>query len=68
MEKTYLTVHEVAETLRINILTVYSYIKRGQLDAIRIGRYYRVGVLDLQKFIQQHRTNNKNTLISNSTD
>lgn len=58
MKNTYLTVREVADTLRVNILTVYEYIKRRELDAVRIGRYYRIHEVDFQKFIKQHKMSN----------
>jgi len=60
MKKTYLTVREVADTLRINALTVYEYIKRRELDAVKIGRYYRINVVDFDRFIRQHKMSNKN--------
>jgi len=58
MKENYLTVSEVADTLRVNILTVYEYIKRKELDAVRIGRYYRILDTDFQKFINEHKMSN----------
>ena len=60
MKNTYLTVREVADTLRVNILTVYEYIRRRELDAVKIGRYYRIHEVDFQKFITQHKMSNNN--------
>lgn len=64
MEYTYLTVREVADTLRINVLTVYEYIRRRDLDAVKIGRYYRINVTDFQKFVDQHKMSNLNNDLS----
>ena len=58
MKRSYLTVQEVADILRINTLTAYEYIRRGELIAIKIGRNYRVREIDFQKFVKQHMTSN----------
>lgn len=47
---------EVAETLRINVLTVYSYIRRSDLNAIRLGRSYRITREDLARFLESKKT------------
>ena len=49
-----LTVKEVADILKLNILTVYDYIKRGEFRAIKLGRNYRVDRKEFDKFIQSH--------------
>ena len=51
-KKTYLTPHEIAKKLKINLLTVYSYIKKKKLSAIRIGSNYRIDCDDFEKFIE----------------
>mgnify|MGYP001226978422 CR=1 FL=1 len=38
----YLTVAEVAETMRVSKMTVYRLAKSGDLPAVRVGRSYRV--------------------------
>lgn len=48
----YLTVSEVAQLLKLNPLTIYSYIQKGELQAIKFGRYYRVASDDLDLFIK----------------
>ena len=50
-----LTPEQVAGILQINVLTVYSYIKQGKLDAIRLGRTYRIVPDDLELFIEANR-------------
>lgn len=49
---TYLTVSEVAKLLKLNPLTIYAYIQKGELSAIKFGRYYRVSAQDLDLFIK----------------
>lgn len=51
----FLTAKEVASTLKLNILTVYEYIRNGKLRAIKFGRSYRVEEKDLDKFIKEHQ-------------
>ena len=55
MNRMFLTAKEVANTLKLNILTVYEYIRNGKLRAIKFGRSYRVEEKDLDKFIKEHQ-------------
>ena len=41
VEETYLTVAEVAATLKLNQQTVRNWIDRGELAAVRAGRRVR---------------------------
>jgi excisionase family DNA binding protein len=50
-----LTVKEVAKLLKLNSLTVYDYIKGGKLEAVKIGRNYRVEERQLSSFIKSHK-------------
>jgi excisionase family DNA binding protein len=50
-----LTPEQVAEILQIHILTVYSYIRKGKLSAIRLGRSYRIVPEDLERLIESNR-------------
>lgn len=54
--KNFLTAEEVAKELQLNVLTVYGYIKRKKLLAIKIGRNYRIAKEDLDKFIKSNKT------------
>lgn len=51
----FLTPQEVAQILRINVLTVYGYIQRDNLNAVRLGPRYRIGREDLAAFIDSRR-------------
>ena len=50
-----LTPGEVARILQVHVLTIYSYIRQGQLDAVRLGRHYRIIPKDLKRFIESNR-------------
>jgi excisionase family DNA binding protein len=53
-----LTPEQVAGILQVHILTIYSYIREGKLDAIRLGRNYRITPQDLEQFIEANRIKN----------
>lgn len=55
----FLTVHDIAELLKINPLTVYSYIQKGQLNAIKLGRHYRIQEKDFDRFLKDHKVSKK---------
>jgi excisionase family DNA binding protein len=52
----FLTVHEVADLLRVSTMTVYRLIKGGELLAVRVGKSYRVREDDLDAFIAKQYT------------
>lgn len=54
MVRAFLTAKEVANTLKLNILTIYEYIRTGKLKAIKFGRTYRIEEKNLDKFINEH--------------
>lgn len=38
----FLTVAEVAELMRVSVMTVYRMVQSGELPAVRFGRSYRI--------------------------
>lgn len=52
---TLLTPEQVAGILQVHLLTVYGYIRQGKLDAIRLGRSYRIIPKELTRFIELNR-------------
>ncbi len=49
----FLTVAEVARSLRVSTMTVYRIIKAGELPAVRVGRGYRIRPDDLRRYLEQ---------------
>jgi len=49
----FLTVDEVAETLRVNPQTVRNWISDGTLPAVRVGRRIRITRRDLDRVMEQ---------------
>jgi len=48
---TYYTPIEVANILKLNLNTVWRYIKEGKLPAFKVGRCYRISEEQLQEFM-----------------
>lgn len=49
------TVEEVAKLLKVSKLTVYDLIKKGELEAYRVGRQMRIEGMELEKYKQRGR-------------
>ena len=57
MEKqTFYTTQELAETLRVNIMTIYRYIKANKLKAYKIGKEFRIDKEEFNKFLNKVKT------------
>ena len=52
-EETYLTVAEVAETLKLNQQTVRNWIDQGTLPALRVGRRVRIKRSDFERILEE---------------
>lgn len=55
-ENDFYTTYELAEMLKINVMTVYRYIKSGKLLAHKIGKEYRVSRVELDRFLKSTKT------------
>ena len=47
----YYTVDEVSEKLKLNPETIRNFIRRGELQAYKFGKAYRIEEEELQRFI-----------------
>jgi len=52
----YYTAKELAEKLRVNIMTIYRYIKAGKLKAHKIGKELRIDKKEFQRFLDKTKT------------
>ena len=50
----FYTVEQVSDMLQIHWQTVLNYIKSGKLDAIRLGKGYRIPKAALDKFVTKN--------------
>jgi excisionase family DNA binding protein len=58
-EKALLTVEEVASYLKLAPLTVRRMIERGDLTAIKVGRFWRIRWNDLQEYLNRSTSRQK---------
>lgn len=54
----FYTIAEVASILKVTERTIYNYIKMGSLKAAKIGKNWRVRVIDLKEFVNASIVNN----------
>ncbi len=47
----FLTVAEVAASMRVSNMTVYRLIKNGELAAVRVGKNYRIREADVERYL-----------------
>jgi excisionase family DNA binding protein len=52
----YLTVREVAGTLRVSNMTVYRLINAGDLPAVRVGKSFRLREDDVNRYLADRYT------------
>ena len=52
----FLTVGEVAKTLRVSNMTVYRLINSGELAAVRVGRSFRLREEDVDRYLASRYT------------
>jgi excisionase family DNA binding protein len=55
-KKEFYTARELAERLRVNIMTIYRYIKAGRLKAYKIGKDFRIDKGEFNKFLNKVKT------------
>ncbi len=55
----FYTVEQVAELLQVHWQTVLNYIKGGKLEAVKLGRGYRISHDALDNFIKQNSSKKK---------
>jgi excisionase family DNA binding protein len=53
---TFLTVAEVAATMRVSKMTVYRLVHGGELAAVRVGRSFRVPEPAVREYLTDART------------
>ena len=55
-QKEFYTARELAKKLRVNIMTIYRYIKAGKLKAYKIGKEFRIEKKEFNKFLDKVKT------------
>ena len=52
----FYTAKELAEKLRVNIMTIYRYIKGGKLRAYKMSKEFRIDKEEFQRFLDKVKT------------
>ncbi|MEI6880987.1 MAG: helix-turn-helix domain-containing protein [Bacteroidota bacterium] len=55
----FYTARELAERLRVNIMTIYRYIGAGKLKSYKIGKEFRIATKEFEGFLAKAKTNGK---------
>lgn len=55
-EDEFYTAFELAALLKVNVMTIYRYIKGGKLRAHKLGKEFRIARGDLESFLRQTAT------------
>ena len=58
MESRFLAVEDIASDLSIAEDTVRSWIPEKKLPAYRVGKTYRIKIVDYERFLEQRRMTN----------
>ena len=56
MNEKLLTPEQVAKRLQVTERTVYAWLRRGNLPALKLGRLWRIRPEDLEGFLESART------------
>lgn len=56
MKEEFYTAEELAEKLKVNIMTIYRYIKAGKIKAYKIGKEFRIDQKELGRFLDASKT------------
>jgi len=56
LEARFMTVEDIARDLGVAEDTVRSWIRQKKLPAYRVGKEYRIKIVDYERFLQQRRT------------
>ena len=58
-QQEFYTAKELAEKLRVNIMTIYRYIGAGKLKSYKIGKEFRIDKKEFDSFLNKAKTNGK---------
>lgn len=55
------TPQEVAQKLKIDMSTVYRWIREGRLKAVKIGHFWRISESELSRLLKGNEQNGRKT-------
>lgn len=51
----YYTLKEVRELLKISYITLYRWVQAGKIPAYKVGKQYRINLVDYEAFIKSNK-------------
>ena len=58
-QEEFYTAKELADRLRVNIMTIYRYIDAGKLKAYKFGKEFRIHKKEFDSFLNKAKTDGK---------
>lgn len=55
-KRSFMTAQETADMLKVNIMTIYRYIKAGKIKAYKIGKEFRIEKKEFERFLNKVKT------------
>lgn len=55
-QREFYTAQELANMLRVNIMTIYRYIKAGKIKAYKMSKEFRIDEKEFTKFLKKAQT------------
>ena len=55
-KRDFYLVSELAESLRVSLMTIYRYIKSGKIKAHKIGKEFRISKAEFERFLNKSST------------
>lgn len=68
LSKPLMTVHDVAQLLQVKESTVRAWINDSSLRAVKFGKEWRIGVKDLEAFVESHANRPPDPQIKNAAE
>ena len=56
MKKDFYLAQELADTLQVNVMTIYRYIGAKKLKAYKIGKEFRIDRKEFERFLNSVKT------------
>jgi len=56
MKKEFYTAQELADTLQVNVMTIYRYINAKKLKAYKIGKEFRIDKVEFKALLNRVKT------------
>ena len=56
MSDEFYKAEDLAEKLKVNIMTIYRYIKAKKLKAYKIGKEFRIDKIEFNRFLNSVKT------------